>query len=428
MRKKELIICFLVAVSSLAGNCSKQRCSMPPNETSQPPKISKSIRVDVFLDGTSSMKGFIVPGIASRYQQVLPLLESVVGRGWPGAQIQFYRFGTIIEDLPDRKYLDSQKPQFYVDNRVSRETLIQNVIDRAATNNLTIIVTDLFQTDVDVNLITSKIKEKYLANGFAVGVLALRSEFSGEIFDVGPNNYHFTYNSDSANTSTFRPFYVLALGNHADVSNYFDQVLKLPLANQAAAQAVVFSPWITEKVASFDGSAITEISKLQEVRNLVPTDAASDPIKQFRIMDSAAPLASFDAKLDYKPLPYTMPVSSSELGSEITAFTCGPDVLHESNDAQRAFSIKEARLNESTLDFKAEIVPSFVPGAGTYCFRVILFPKTYKTPDWFSELNMTSEQVEASIRNPTHFNGSQLPILINLATSWQRKEKGIGPT
>jgi hypothetical protein len=352
------------------------------------------------------MKGFIVPGIASRYQQALPFLESIVERGWSGGQVAFYRFGTIIEDLPERKYLEAQRPQFYIDNKVFKETLIQNVIDKASTDDLTIVVTDLFQTDVDVNLITKKIKEKYFANNLAVGVLAVKSEFSGQVFDVGPNNYAFSYKSDNGNPATFRPFYVLALGNHADVSNYLDQALKTSLGSFAETQMVIFSPYVTEKVVSFEDSALTDISKLQEVRDLLPTDASTESVKQFRILDSSTPLASFSAKLDYKPLRYTMPVASSELEPGITAFMCGSGELQENNEAQRAFAIKEARLNESTLDFKAEIVPSFLPGAGIYCFKVSLHPKEYKTPDWFAQWNMSSGQVEAAMKNPKQFNGS----------------------
>ena len=99
-------------------------------------------------------------------------------------------------------------------------------------------------------------------------------------------------------------------------------------------------------------------------------------------------------------------MASSELDSEVTAFTCGSGVLQDNNEAQRAFAIKDARLNESTLDFKSEIVPAFLPGAGIYCFKVTLLPKEYKTPDWFAQWNMSSGEVEAAMKNHKQFNGS----------------------
>jgi hypothetical protein len=173
--KKRTLIFFaltLLCVFYTFGCDGKQFCSPPPSgAANQLPPISKSLKVDVFLDGTISMKGFIVPGIASRYQQTLPLLESTVARGWADSQVVFHKFGTVIKDLSERRYLDAQHPQFYDEAEVREKTLIQNVIDKAETDRLTLIVTDLFQTDADINLITAKIKEKFIAKNLSVGVL-----------------------------------------------------------------------------------------------------------------------------------------------------------------------------------------------------------------------------------------------------------------
>src|SRR5258708_4101401 len=123
MRKSALplVIC-LTALCCLAFSCGRHYCAPPSDSVKQPPAISKTAGVDVFLDATLSMKGFIVPGIASRYQQTLPLLESVVTRGWSTGEVKFFRFGTIIEELKGREYLAAQKPQFYMDNRIFKET------------------------------------------------------------------------------------------------------------------------------------------------------------------------------------------------------------------------------------------------------------------------------------------------------------------
>ena len=363
------------------------------------------------------MEGFIVPGIASRYQEMLPLLESTVERGWKGGQVSFYKFGTGIVELPERKYLEAQHPKFYLDNQINKETLIHKVIDQAAADKMTIIVTDLFQTNADVNLVINKIKEKYITNNLAVGVLAIKSEFNGKIYDVGPNNYDFVYRSDNSNPATFRPFYVVAFGNRADVSNYFDEAFKNGLNSFPETRTVIFSRYVSEEVSSFAESAITDISKLQDVSNLLPTDTKAEHLKQFRVLGNSTPLASFSARLGYKPLSYAIPVASPELEAEVTAFKCGvpsdrdqkgksPQQLTQNDEATRAFAIKDARLNESTLDFRAEIVPAFLPGEGIYCFKSTLRPKGYKMPDWFADWNMSSEQAETWRKNPKEFNGA----------------------
>ncbi|MFM7854081.1 MAG: hypothetical protein ACKO96_19710, partial [Flammeovirgaceae bacterium] len=55
-------------------------------------------------------------------------------------------------------------------------------------DGLTIIVTDLTEKSQNMNPIISTLKEKYINAGFAVGILAQRSEYKGKLYDVGLNN------------------------------------------------------------------------------------------------------------------------------------------------------------------------------------------------------------------------------------------------
>jgi hypothetical protein len=422
-RGLKILVTIFLAALCLTGCERHQLCSAPPDADvlSRVQPSSEKLKVSVFLDGTTSMKGFIVPGLASRYQQLLPLLESAVGRGWSEAQITFYRFGTLIQELPERKYLEAQHHRFYQATEISQRTLIQNVIDHSSEENktpsrsdLTVIVTDLFQTDVDVNLISKKIKDRFIANNLAVGIVGIKSQFSGRVYDVGPNNYSFDYRSDNNNPASFRPFYILVIGSHADISNFFDIIFRDTTTIGPETQGLIFSRYLSETVSTFDGSVITETEKLQEITNLLPTDTPIDALKQFKIPDSAVPLAWFKANLRYKPLRYVMPVASPELESEVSAFTCngasgqssGTQSLSETEGIRRAFIVKDAYLSESAIDYTAEIIPAALQGAGTYCFKTTLRPKTYKMPDWVSIWDMDSGLVEAWKASPKDFNGA----------------------
>ena len=417
MEKRTFVfhVLLLLVLLSFSACGSRQICEPAPQDTRSPfPALSQSLKVDVFLDGTVSMKGFIVPGTATRYQRTLPLLENSVERGWPDRQIAFYKFGTTVAELPEREYLKAQQTGFYAGNVLSRDTLIQNVIQQAAPDKLTVVVTDLFQKDVDVNLLTNQIKEKYIKQGLAVGVLGIKSEFGGRIYDVGPNNYAFDYRSDDSNAATFRPFYVLAFGGHADVNRYFDEMFKGGLRQMPETQAVIISQHLTSKPASFEDAVITDIAKLQQVSGLLPPDVADRRVEQFRISDASVPQASFTAKLKYNALDYRMPLESPALETEVEGYMCGAAggegadtqrlVLNE--DVERAFAVKEAALNEATIDLKAEVTPAFLPAAGIYCFKVTLRPKEFKNPAWFKDWNMDVGQVEVWKRSPRDFNGA----------------------
>ena len=83
--------------------------------------------------------------------------------------------------------------------------------------SLAVIVTDLFQDEGDINRLVAQLKEKYLQKELAVGLLGIRSQFDGTVYDAGINVPPIDHQGD-------RPFYLLVLGRHADIAYYFDQI------------------------------------------------------------------------------------------------------------------------------------------------------------------------------------------------------------
>lgn len=419
LRFSDGFVWFLLFALACGASCATRRvCEPPPvDPTNTYPAVSDNLHADIYLDATLSMKGFIVPGTSTYYQQTIPLLESAVERGWPGGSISFNKFGTKTSMLEGRKYLDAAKPSFYTDQEVNLKTYIEGVIDSASTDNLTIVVTDLFQDNADVNLITGKLKEKYVARDLAVGVFAVRSEFEGAVYDVGPNNYSFTYKSDVADPTSFRPFYILALGKHADIERYFEMLRKSGLDSFPAKNAAIFSRRLSANLASFKDATITSTIKMAQVRSLLPLDVKDDRVVQFRIRGTP-PLAGFAATLKYSPLPYTPEPASSELVPVVTAFKCGggerasnslerhPESLAENGEAARAFTVKTARLSGSEVKIEVEVTPASLPGDATYCYRFVLQPRDYHLPGWISEWDMDGRKIEEWKRAPNSFNGS----------------------
>lgn len=426
----KILILLSIALTFIPGCESRPVCDPPVTDdlNSYPPP-SPTLKVNVFLDGTTSMKGFIVSGLTSRYQRALPLLESTVERGWSGSQITFYRFGTVIQELPERRYLEAQHQKFYEEKEVRERTLIQNVIDFSAEehseNTLTAIVTDLFQTDVDVNLISRKIREKFITKNLSVGIVGIKSQFNGKVYDVGPNNYAFDYKTDNGDPTSFRPFYILVLGKHSDVSNYFDAIFKGGLDLDSQTEALILSPYLSESVATFQHSSVIDTQKIQEIGSLLPADANASQVRQFRLPNSTTQQALFRINVTYKPLRYVMSVASPELESEVEAFQCAPSAaangthsLKEADGSKPAFTVANAALSDTAIDYTAEINPAALQGRGIFCFKNTLRPKTYKMPDWVSAWDMDSGLVEAWKSSPRDFNGATTfnlkALLVNL--------------
>ena len=184
------------------------------------------------------MQGFVKPG-STHYTQILPYVERVITTGaWPDESVQFFQFGTQVKPISRDTYVKMvANPKFYEDTDINLETRIQTVIDsevqevinnementsvedqtdhtgsgekndhKRKANRLVVIVTDLFQQNSDISLLVTQLRKKYIEKGLEVGLLGLRSQFDGTVYDIGPSSASMPYESDPKDPGTFRPF------------------------------------------------------------------------------------------------------------------------------------------------------------------------------------------------------------------------------
>jgi hypothetical protein len=362
-----------------------------PSDTLEP--VSQKLKARIYIDATVSMEGFVVPGTSTNYAQILQPLETAVVSGWRDAQVEFYKFGAQVSSLPGRTYLKATQRDFYQDSDIKKKTLIEEVIDSDDTGGLTVVVSDLFETDADVTLLMTKLKEKYLQKNLAVGVLGIKSQYDGTVYDAGINAYAFSYRSDE-NPDSFRPFYVLILGKHADVAHYFEQLKSSVLSSFVPeAEFVIFSRHLVNPLSSFEEASMDSIDKIVEVGNLIKPDNQDNRLKQFLIRGNPK-TAAFIATLKYTSLPYTMSFNPTELEPEVIAHLCQSNTLVESLEAKRSFVIEQITLSDAGITFQAKLTPTLLSSNGIYCYEVILRPKAsaYQMPDWFSAWNMDTTQ------------------------------------
>ena len=389
-----------------AGCRSDRAGGLPPEDVNNRiPTVSNRLDVDIYLDATLSMKGFIVSGTSSYYEQALQLLERAVGSGWKEGRIQYYKFGSLISPIEGRDHLQASQPRFYTNPEYLKRTHIENVIAAANPTNLTVVVTDLFQNDADINLVTAKLKEKYLAKNSAIGILGVKSQFDGTVYDVGIRNYSFKYVSGEQDPERFRPFYVLMLGRHADIQQYHEKLISSGLREFPVKYFTIFSRYLGESVASFERGKLTSIAKMVEVGDLMAPGQKDGRVKQFRIRDNSEAV-NFSAILEFRSLPHTMPYDGSSLDPEIAAWKSQSDQLADSPQAARALNIKNAALSGESLKVDVDLTPPSLPGSGIYCFRAILRPKNYQPPQWVADWDMPTSQIEAWRLKPDDFNGA----------------------
>ena len=214
MRRVILLICFLLATVALYG-CGKYNGKVDP-----PPigflQNSESIDVDVYLDGTYSMAGYVNFSGTTVYGNSLKNIERTLTSAWKKDNVQYIKFGDDIKELNRNDFLRANSVRFYQES----DTSLQKVVNYIDEKKMSIIITDLFQTNQDIDSLVKSLKIKCFADeNKALAVIGVKSEFNGKIYDVGKNLVSFMY-STTADKASFRPFYMLVIGKETDVRRF----------------------------------------------------------------------------------------------------------------------------------------------------------------------------------------------------------------
>ncbi len=390
---------------------------------------SEKLLARIYFDASASMQGFVVPN-TSQYKSILRPLESVITSGWRNGKAEFYRFGEQVTPIDRDGYLMADSEDFYTELKTYiqkifeyEEQLVSKNINNASNNSidggpspnkvndireedsLVVIVTDLFQDKQDVNLLVTQLRDKYInkeKKGQALGLLGLRSEFDGRVYNLGTSP--ILYRSTPGKPETFRPFYLLVIGRHADIAHYFDRLIANGFTD---AQTLIFSQYLVDSLLSFENATIEQLVNL----NRVSIAEKPDPqVKEYRITDKNKP-SQISAKLKFQFLSYVMPFDSEKFEVNIIA-EYKPDSKGKNEislDAQKCLKVisthsKNDEDNELNVGFNLDS-GSLPDERKIYLYEVTLSPgiDTFKEPDWCSQWDMEDERNGAKTLNLVNF-------------------------
>lgn len=181
-------------------------------------EVSENLPVDIYLDGTYSMNGYVNMDKPTIYVDSIKGIEEILRNRWEGRKISYIRFGDENYKLPEDRFLDFAKVSFYQQKDTSLDKLIKSVNP----DHMSIIVTDLFQTNNYIQSVVYALEDKLFSakenKGFAI--LGLKSQFNGTIYDIGSNHPSIKYSSVDGKPETYRPFYIMVLGKEQDVQGF----------------------------------------------------------------------------------------------------------------------------------------------------------------------------------------------------------------
>ncbi|MBR0262200.1 MAG: hypothetical protein IJQ85_10470 [Selenomonadaceae bacterium] len=363
---------LLLALSLLLIGCGNQIKTVPPLPGTLPNVLtSEKIDTDIYFDATVSMKGFTTLAASNVYLTLPDLLGDLCNSA---GEVKFFAFGEQIRPLDGRTYRQFTTPEVYTEPI----TAVANVIDRADTNHLSIIVTDLFESESDWSNVTQKLREKFFANHLSVAVIGIRNSFYGEIFDVGLNAAKLRYNSFD-NPDRYRPFYLLVMGRDDIVKNFlrkFNERQTLP--NDTGY--LLLSENLTETPSDFSNF------ELGEVENFYSDDTLGldNRVKEFGV-DKFSEAASFIFSWQYNPPLGACPIDLSDVDTDVEIFSVNGEEWSplENNDVRVSF-LKDNRQADIFL-IKVSLTPEKSLAEGKLNFvRIKVMPKEqgYRLPPW----------------------------------------------
>jgi hypothetical protein len=393
-----------------------------PKQSSNPvlavgPKTDTA-KISILIDGTPSMQGFVNNLPSSRYVSTLQLIDSVSSTGWVSAQseLKYYRFGTSKQVLDRATYRRAQLPEFYGNSPDLKVSNIDVAIDKPKADSLSIIITDLYQKDADITLVQNQLNQKYLQPGYAVGIIAIKSEFKGTIYDVGLRGQQFEYSTMGQPASKFHPFYVLFLGSHGNIKHFFEQLKAMngDLAKQA--EFSIFYPQPVGQAALIDPSTVPEPLPKDYRRAKALNDGdvvirvKDDQPVELLSLNKGADAASLEYRLPYNPLSYGLLINSEQMLVEPTVEKYVNKASGFQPIESKALTLRDWSIDQQAIKLTANINPSDLD-PGIYRYVIDVHPTDFQEPNWWAAWSSSEGTLDGS---KTH---NLLPFLRDLKSS-----------
>jgi len=349
------------------------------------------IDIDIYIDATTSMKGFaLVPDNA--YSKFLDELESALHTSWKESNIKFFKFGTKMREITREEYKSAESQElFYKEKGILEETNIDQVVDQTSQDRISLVITDLFQTDGDVLKVVDKLKDRCFGKDIDLAIMGIKSDYNGIIFDTKVPPFPLDTRS---NPELKRAFYAIIFGNGQNIEHLFKTLMSTPLKEYLSDdQFTIISS--NAAVRDFNIEFVKpEISKKD--RSIVikkKTDNSKDPLTySATVTDASKPMpVTVNLKIDSGYYPR---VGDLIVKVDRNAVMKGSkDFAVEENTSD--FKIKNISRDGDTfsIDFELNFPPKAVVASYAFYFGIPQL-NAFSTPEWvksFSSENPTPD-------------------------------------
>lgn len=336
------------------------------------------IAVDIYVDATESMRGYVADP-RSVYVKFLQAVDGAVIAGWKDANRTFYRFGSTAQPMTRAAFIEAGVSNFYTE----KKTNIDIVVGQANPEKVSVIVTDLFQTDANLNAIVDRIKDKCFHRDISVGILGVPSQFEGMVYDAPGGAYRYASGSGA---ETKRPFYAIMFGSPGNLGRLVDSLEGMEGVDKD--RFILITPYVVRGVSA-------SIEKGKNVKSLNVLVAG----KRFRLVGSESNAGKFDVNLSLVRTPYAAQFVTDKL--ELEAYRAKRtqrqrDLLQGERTDDFAVTALKATPNGVSLGLDYSLHPV---GAREGIYDYVLYLRTaaqggFENPAWVR--NFSSEDPTAA--------------------------------
>ncbi len=350
---------------------------------------------------------------SSAYLESLKQLQQVLATAWPQTQVSYFRFGETVFPMSSVTDPDPRLPGFYQGGKGLSTATIDTAIDASAQaqaksksqNQLTVIVTDLYQKAATIDPILEQLNQKYLGQALAVAVVGVRSQFRGAVYDVGAANASFTYQGD-------HPVYILILGKYGDVSHLIDQLGKNP-AMKAVSQATIFTSQPVQPIAAFlpqdhppDLKALKQLASRPETLNngkVMIKGLLKDDYKFESLKIAAKKPIALDYPLQYRLLPNVLTVQTAAAVTHSYTFDPQSKAFTDAN-LQKTVNFlvpnpwpnqPKAQSDVQQINVTAQINPENLD-SGVHLLVTEIGVSEFQDPQWWQDWSASEDSRDGS--------------------------------
>lgn len=351
-------------------------------------EASDSIRLDIYVDATTSMIGYLAGG-SSRYTRFLEELESSVASGWAQSDLDYFQFGSRVRPVDRSTFRDADERAFYRERGIFRTTRIDSVLERLNRSEISVITTDLFQNESDVNALVSKIKNEVFQHGLDAAVLGIKSQFDGRVYDAKVPAYN--YASTQGEESTYRPFYALMIGKTGKLRRLFQTLQASPLVERD--HFVLISPYLIEGYE-------VNLRKTRKSRDLNVSAAREDENRFAFNLRSGGTGGTLKAEiiLDRAPTAPRFTADRIEMTAYRKKLSRRPGESDTSSTRTQDLTLQRLRRSGDTLHARIRMDLEDEP-AGLYAYKTVFRTGTIDgldVPSWVEEFSSTNPSPESA--------------------------------